>query len=394
MPGAVSQQLLPRGLKLSRPLLAVLLGSSELGVAGYVSYLIWSGYGAGLVLWEWLWIGAAPVGAMTAALRPRHPVGWLLLALGGAGILSQWGFVYDPGSHPTVPQALLMDSGIVLLCLGLALAMALIAVFPSGDLGLLRRHRWLTVVVSAAFVVSVFGQVAGPYVPSDATNLVNPLRFSHIGPLSAAIMPAVGDIGTAGFAVVLALVVVNLGIRLRRSRGVERQQLKWFAASSLTLLAALVAAVTVDVVWSTAALAIAANALFVSIGLAIVRYHLYDVDRVFSRAVSYLLVLGLLGGVYVGSVLLLSDVLPLRGSITVALAVLVAVALLAPVHRRMRDLVDRRFDRSRYDAQQVVRLFAARVGEEVSQETISQDLLSAVQRTVQPASVGLWMHRS
>ncbi len=99
----------------------------------------------------------------------------------------------------------------------------------------------------------------------------------------------------------------------------------------------------------------------------------------------------LLAALYAASALLFSDVLPLWGSLSVALSVLIAVALLTPLHRRVRDLVDRRLDRSRYDAQAVVHQFAARISDEVGSDTIRRDMLAAAQRTVQPAHVGLWL---
>jgi hypothetical protein len=128
-----------------------------------------------------------------------------------------------------------------------------------------------------------------------------------------------------------------------------------------------------------------------TIGLAIVRYRLYDIDRLVSRTVSYLCVVGLLFGVYVACVLLMTTVLPLRGSVSVVIAVLIAVALFAPVRSRARAIVDKRFNRSRYNAQAVVDAFALRLGEQVSLETISADLLAAVDQTVQPIHASLWL---
>ncbi|MGH7698604.1 MAG: hypothetical protein ACRENV_08020 [Candidatus Dormibacteria bacterium] len=371
-------------------MLALVLGATEVAAAVFATYLIWTTYGAGLAVWELAWLGAAPVGAMTAALRPRHPVGWLLLGIAASGILSQLGFVYNPSRQPTVPQALVADSGMVLLIVAIALVGLLVLVFPSGRLDVVRRHRWIAGLGGLLLVVSIVGTVTEPTISSDAANLVNPLALPHAWPLSS-MVPTIVNVATAALVGFLLMVAVNLVLRMHRAQGVQRQQIKWLAYASLTLAPAMVITLATSSWWSPLALVVAPNTVFLSVGLAIVRYHLYDVDRVLSRAVAYLLVLGLLAGVYVGSVLLFSDVLPLRGSISVALAVLVAVALLAPVRRWMRDLVDRRFNRSRYDAQAVVRAFASRVGDEVAVETISRDLLGAVQLTVEPAHAGLWV---
>ncbi|HUY25271.1 MAG TPA: hypothetical protein VMV09_08215 [Candidatus Saccharimonadales bacterium] len=136
---------------------------------------------------------------------------------------------------------------------------------------------------------------------------------------------------------------------------------------------------------------VATNGLAASIGLAIVRYRLYDIDRIVSRTVSYLVVVGLLFGVYVACVLLMTTVLPLRGSISVVIAVLIAAGLFAPLRSRARALVDKRFNRSHYNAQSVVNSFAARLGDKVSLSSISSDLLSAVDQTVQPSHASLWL---
>jgi hypothetical protein len=128
-----------------------------------------------------------------------------------------------------------------------------------------------------------------------------------------------------------------------------------------------------------------------TIGLSIVRYRLYDIDRLVSRTVSYLIVVGLLFGVYIGCVLLMTTILPLRGSVSVVIAVLIAVALFAPLRSRARATVDKRFNRSRYNAQAVVDAFASRLGEQVSVEAISADLLAAVDQTVQPTHSSLWL---
>ncbi|MGH7611768.1 MAG: hypothetical protein ACREN4_07090 [Candidatus Dormibacteria bacterium] len=372
-------------------LLAVGLATLEVATAAYAFYLIWHNYGLGLAVWELAWLGAAPVGGMTAALRPRHPVGWLLLAIGASGSLSQFAYTYNPGRHPSVPAALLANSGTPLLELAVVLIAVLMVVFPGGRLDLMRRHLRLGALAAFAIIVSMLATLTSPTISSDLGNPPNPLALPRVGPLSAAAMVGVSNAATAVAVGFVLLVAANLALRCRRAQGVQRQQLKWLAFTSLTMGPAVAVSSTTSAWWTPLALIVSANAICLSVGLAIVRYHLFDVDRVISRTVAYLLVLSALAGVYTGSVLLFSDVLPLRGSLGVALAALVAVALLAPLQRRVRDLVDRRFDRARYDAQAVVRAFSSRMSEEMDRGRVSQDLLVAVQRTVAPAHAGLWL---
>jgi hypothetical protein len=187
--------------------------------------------------------------------------------------------------------------------------------------------------------------------------------------------------GVAGF--------VSLVLRFRRSWNVERQQLK-------VALAAAAAALALNVGGQFAGSAgtvmeLAGSALLpVGVAVAILRYRLYDIDRVISRTVSWALVTGVLVGVYVGVVAVAGAALPgSAGSFGVAVATLVAAALLHPVRRRIQAGVDRRFDRARYDAQRTVAAFAVRVRNEVDLDEVRTDLLATVAATVQPGAATL-----
>jgi hypothetical protein len=136
---------------------------------------------------------------------------------------------------------------------------------------------------------------------------------------------------------------------------------------------------------------VATNGLAASIGLAIVRYRLYDIDRLISRTLAYATVTGLLVGVYVGLVTLATRVLPFSSPLGVAASTLVAVALFTPLRRRVQRLVDRRFNRARYDAEATVAAFAHRVRDDVDLEVVSSEFVHAVQSSVEPAHVSLWL---
>ena len=185
----------------------------------------------------------------------------------------------------------------------------------------------------------------------------------------------------------------------RRSSGERRQQLKWLVAGgailavsqavlqpilSLPDLSSAVQGVLNTV--STITLA----ALPVGLAVAILRYRLYDIDRIISRTLAYAIVTGLLVGVYAGLVLLATQVLNIKSAVAVAAATLVAAALFSPVRRRVQRVVDRRFNRARYDADRTIAAFAARLQDSVDLAAVQADLASVVHRALEPAHVTLW----
>ena len=196
----------------------------------------------------------------------------------------------------------------------------------------------------------------------------------------------------------LLAAAVSVVIRYRRSAGEERLQLKWFAYAaglSLVLMLALLPVAVTSAGQVTYDLAIVAGiglALPVAIGVAVLKYQLYAIHRIISRSVSYAVVTGLVVGVYLGCVALLTDVLPFRGTVGVAVAVLVAAAVFNPLRRRIQALVDRRFDRARYDAERVVAQFAVQLREQVDLDVLGADLLGVVNHVLAPEHVALWLN--
>jgi hypothetical protein len=338
--------------------------------------------------WVALWLCPPLVGAVTAALRPRNAVGWILLAIGVVGVGSQIADAYSPAPHLTVPEALVVAMGNFLIYGAVSLFAVLILVFPSGQAPQGWRRQLIKFLALAYALILIPSSLLIPKLSSDTRNYTNPLAVRELAGLFTQLITIFTLAG-----IVLLLIAAGDAIRrLRHSAGVQRQQLKWLAyASALMVPAFILVLPTGNLWWSALPLVVATNGVAASIGLAIVRYRLYDIDRLVSRSVSYLIVVGLLFGVYVACVLLLTTVLPLRGSISVAIAVLIAVALFAPVRSRARSMVDKRFNRSRYDAQAVVDSFAARLGELVTLEAITADLLAAVDQTVQPSHTSLWL---
>jgi predicted membrane-bound spermidine synthase len=205
-----------------------------------------------------------------------------------------------------------------------------------------------------------------------------------------------------------ALAIASLIVRYRRAAQIERQQLKWFAAVAIltglggaanivtsssgsaapTGTLATVNAVSGFMIYVGLAL------LPVAIGIAILRYRLYEIDRLISRSISYGVLTAIVGGLFVGFILVFQAVLaPVTRSneLAVAGSTLLAAALFQPLRRRVQRIVDRRFNRSRYDAERTVAAFAERLRDEVDLEQLVAEILATVRQTVEPSSVSLWL---
>jgi hypothetical protein len=177
----------------------------------------------------------------------------------------------------------------------------------------------------------------------------------------------------------------------RRSADERRQQLKWLASGAAVCGVLGIWAITTNsAIWEV--LILGFIALPVSIGIGILKYRLYDIDRIISRTLAYAIVTGLLIGVYAGLVLLATGVLEVRGPVAVAAATLAAAALFSPVRRWVQHRVDRRFNRARYDADRTVAAFAARLQDTVELDSVRGELASAVSRALEPAHVSVWLN--
>jgi uncharacterized membrane protein YfcA len=183
----------------------------------------------------------------------------------------------------------------------------------------------------------------------------------------------------------------------RRSSGERRQQLKWLLGGSVVTVAGLAVSIIAGNTGLAGAvgsvsLVAAVFALPACMAVAVMKYRLYDIDRLISRTVAYAIVTGLLIGVYAGLVLAAQG-FGSRTPVQVAVATLVAVALFNPLRRRVQRVVDRRFNRARYDADQTVATFAARLKDEVELDAVRADLAEAVQTALEPTHVGIWIAR-
>jgi hypothetical protein len=189
----------------------------------------------------------------------------------------------------------------------------------------------------------------------------------------------------------LLVSVAALVVRFAKSSGEERLQLKWCAAAALLLVVVFVASIWLNSAVVNVLQSLAFVCLWMAIAIAVLKYRLYEIDRIISRTLAYAIVIGLLVGVYAGLVLLATQVLTIKSPVAVAGSTLVAAALFSPLRSRVQRTVDRRFNRARYDADQTMAAFAARLKGAVDLDSVRNDLAEAVDQALEPAHVSVWI---
>jgi len=344
-------------------------------------------------------LSATTVGAVLASRRPRHPVGWLLLgfalSLTASGVISSYvtyGLVARPGALPAVHLVARYYPATGAAALGLLSLVLLLT--PTGSLPS-ARWRWWAFVTAATPVALV---LVVPVVPGR----FDPQLPVASSPFSDRALGGVLLVATRVALVVTALAVVvaagSLVVRFRRAQGVERQQLRWVAlAAALMLLAGpvvLVAVVLGIPVLADWAPAVWVVVLPVAVGAAILRYRLYDLDRIISRTLTYGLLTVLLGGGYAGIVLGLGQLFGRGSSLVVAGATLAVAAAFQPARRRIQQAVDRRFNRRKYNTATTIQAFSTRLRDQIDLDTLTTELLAVVDQTMQPTEASLWLRPS
>jgi len=332
-------------------------------------------------------------GAVLLRRRDWHPVGWLLclIALGMVVTFAgDWGAVWFGGLWM---WWLLQTYTGSLFWLPF---IALLAVFPDGLASQPRRHRRFGIaVVLVGAAMTLLEALASRVGPVGAT-VPSPLGRLAVVPLTW--LSTGGTTLVAGAALLLAF--VGLVVRYRSSVAAARRQYRWVVSAVVVLVATVVVAIGAGVVtgddngvWWTGPL-LAYLTLPVAFLVAILRYRLYEIDRLVSRTVTFSLVVVVLGLVYVGAVALLTQVLPADNDAAVAASTLAAAALVRPLHRHVRNRVERRFNRLRFDAERELQQFARGLRGQTDLQVVEARLVSAVDRTLRPATLSVWVRGS
>jgi uncharacterized membrane protein YhdT len=342
------------------------------------------------------------VGAIVASRRPENPVGWLLCLYGLVISISYFCAEYaiyallaEPNSLPAAEVLVWIVSWMLSIIVGLPAFLYLL--FPTGRLPS-RRWRWvawlIAALVLAGVITSAFssGALMGVLGP-----IRNPLGIEGFTGVYKALLYFISPVA-------LSAVVLSVFMRLRRAAGVERQQIKWFAyaaAASVmaTSLAYLVPGVIDTPLWFER-MGFALNIAFIpaipiAIGIAILRYRLYDIDRIINRTLVYGALSATLVALYFGGIVMLQRVFVLltgqQSTLAVVASTLLIAALFTPLRRLIQGFIDRRFYRSKYDARKTLEAFSAQLRNETDLEALSDDLVGVVRETMQPAHVSLWL---
>jgi hypothetical protein len=346
---------------------------------------------------------AAGAGAVIASRYPRHAVGWIFLAMGvglglaiATGAYGDLGLETDYGPLPADEMGAWLASWLF-IPVAFALPMLLLLLFPDGRF---TSARWrlagwvigLTALVAAAATALAPGRLEGQ------VDILNPLG---VGGGLGEVIELVEVVTTFLALPAFALAVAGLVARFRRSRGIERQQLKWFTYAATLVGVGFAGSLLTPGGWPADVLfligLLALCGLPIAAGVAILRHRLYDVDVVINRTLVYGVLTAALVGAYVGSVLLLQFALsPLteESDLAIAGSTLAVAGLFRPLRARIQELVDRRFYRRRYDAARTLEGFGAHLRDEVELDALKAELRAVVADTMQPAHVSLWLREA
>ena len=341
----------------------------------------------------------AAVGVLVARRQPGNVIGWLMISPAVSYLVGTDAGLYAVIDYrlghglPFGPVALLLYQAWFPM---LGLFPLIIVLFPDGRLA---SPRWRWVLWS--YVGLCCGVLALLVAEASAVMLAGRIQVDSNGQLtvfdrhSGWLTDAQAPILAAFISFWLSFMACQ-ALSWRRSSGERRQQLKWLLSGAAICLSCLTISVMLSTrsgLWQALGTAFAAGvvALPAGIGVGILKYRLYEIDRIISRTLAYAIVTGLLAGTYAGLVVLATQVLTFRTPLVVAGATLIVAALFNPLRQRVQRVVDRRFNRARYDAGQTVAAFAARLTDAVDVDAVRSDLLATASRALEPAHVSVWI---
>jgi hypothetical protein len=356
----------------------------------------------GEFIWSLSWVGFSIVGALIVTRRPDNRIGWVLIGITCSLAAAILGPVYGRAAYSNPTAQLPLGPvgtwiGTWMFSVAAGLVVTLLLLFPTGRLQG-PRQRFIGAVLAVAVVSNVVFSAFRPGPVEGDTPPLNPLGIEAWAAQMDAAAAAVG----AMLAVTFVLAVLDFIHRFWRSEGVRRQQFRWMAYAAGAFPVLFVLAVTLEDTFLSAnsldpvvfIFFLCGNGLAAAIGVAVTRHGLYEINRIVSRTVTYALLTALLAAVYVGGVTLLTA--RTAGStenspVAVAAATLAAAAAFGPARRRIQGVVDRRFNRSRYDASITIESYRARLRDEVDLSMLITELTKTVAASMQPSTAVLWL---
>ena len=360
----------------------------------------------GTHVFDW-WLGNAmvvvdaTVGAIVASRRPENPVGWLLCLSGVVVSTSSFASQYaiyallaQPASLPAGEAAAWVGAWQLPIIIGLQISYLLL--FPTGRLPS-RRWRWLSWLTAAFVAVGVILSAFSADAYLGALGPIrNPLGIEGFTGAYEALLYTMAPVLFIGAA-------LSVFVRLLGARGIERQQIKWFAYAAaawsvgivLNVLTLAADAPPWFEVGGQVFFAVTGAAIPIAIGIAILRHHLYDIDLIINRTLVYGSLTAMLAGVYVGSIVALQEVLRAptgqESQFAIVVSTLAVAALFNPLRRRMQIFIDHRFYRRKYDARKMLEAFSITLRDETDLELLNTELVALMRGTMQPAHVSLWL---
>ncbi|HEY6711396.1 MAG TPA: hypothetical protein VI055_03930 [Rubrobacter sp.] len=348
------------------------------------------------------------VGAVVGSRRPENPIGWLFCAIGVFAAIVLLSSEYAAYALLAQPDSL--PGGLAMVWIRawawvpyVGLFLLLFLVFPEGW-PQSRALRWFTSLV--LFVIA-YGTVLAAFSPGP----IDAIGGEVDNPLG---MEALRGVGTNSAVGPLESVLYVLGIvaaaslfgRMRRARGVQRQQIKWFAYATVVLVGGVVLDFTVSEATGVSWLGkigfvlrmVGLAGLPMAIGIAVLRYRLYNIDRIINRTLVYSSLTAMLVALYFGGIVVLQRIVVLltgeKSTLAVVASTLLIAALFMPLRRRIQSFIDRSFYRRKYDARKTLEAFSSQLRNETDLEALSDDLVGVVRGTMQPAHVSLWLRPS